>query len=96
MKAERRPFASVVQAVLIMLLVVSFILISQRFSEGLYRFGFVLLIATTFVQIAFGNIPPSAGFGQSMKLLGITFGVIAVIFAVGIWIAPYLVKLGQG
>jgi hypothetical protein len=94
MKTER-PFASVVQTTLILLLLVSFILIVQNFNEWLYRFGFLLLIATTFVQIAFGNIPPSAGFGKSMKMLGITFAVIAVIFAVGIWIAPYLVQMGQ-
>lgn len=96
MSPSKKPFASVVQSALIGLLLVSFLLIVQRFSGTLFRIGFILLIATTFVQIAFGNIQPTAGVGKSLKILAVTFGIIAALFAVGIWIAPFLVKMGQG
>lgn len=89
----RRPFASVVQMLLIALLIVSFVCIAQQWSAAIYRFGLILLIVTTFVQIAFGNIAGTANVKQSMKIVGITFAVIAAIFAVGILIAPYLVNM---
>ena len=48
------------QGILVVLLAVSFAMITQQFSEVFYRLGFLLLIASTFVQIVFGNLPPEA------------------------------------
>ncbi|MED4909371.1 hypothetical protein P9761_14355 [Brevibacillus centrosporus] len=96
MKQGARPFASRVQAILILMLVISFVLITQQISDTAYRVGLGLLIVTTFVQIAFGNIDPRASFGPSMKILGLTLLIIAVIFGAGIAIAPYLIQLGRG
>jgi hypothetical protein len=96
MKSESKPFASVVQMTLIYLLLIGFICITQQWSESIYRFGFILLMLTTFVQIAFGNIASNANFVKSMKTVGVTFLVVILIFGVGIWIAPYLVNMGRG
>jgi hypothetical protein len=96
MTRTRRPFASVVQVVLIVLMVLSFVLIAQRFTFVLYKAGLLLLIACALVQIGFGNIPPTATFGRSMKYLGIALAMVAGLFAVGRYLAPFLIQLGRG
>jgi hypothetical protein len=55
----------------------------------------LLLIASTFVQIVFGNLPPEANFKQSLKFTAIVFGIIAIVFGLGILLAPHLVNLGR-
>jgi hypothetical protein len=91
----KQPFAAIVQAILVVLLVFSFVMITQQFNETIYRLGFLLLIASTFVQIVFGNLPPEANFKQSLKFTAIVFGIIAVVFGLGIFLAPHLVNLGR-
>ena len=91
----RQPFAAIVQGILVILLVVSFAMITQQFNETLYRIGFLLLIVSTLVQIVFGNLPPEADFKQSIKFTAIVFIIIAIVFGLGILIAPYLVNLGR-
>lgn len=91
----KQPFAAIVQGILIILLVISFAMITQQFYESIYRAGFLLLIASTFVQIAFGNLPPEANFKQSIKLTAVVFGIIVIIFGLGIFLAPHLVNLGR-
>ncbi len=90
-----QPFAAIVQGLLVILLVISFAMITQQFNETIYRIGFLLLIASTFVQIAFGNLPPEANFKQSIKLTAVVFGIIAIVFGLGIFLAPHLVNLGR-
>jgi hypothetical protein len=92
---RKRPFASVVQAALVILLLLSFLLITQQRSRALYQTGFVMLAASTFLQIVFGNVPPTANFNRSMKSLAIGLAIIVAIFVVGIFIAPHLVNLGR-
>jgi len=58
-------------------------------------FGLILLIIATFAQIAFGNIPPEAGFGRSMRLFAIFMGITAALFVISILVAPLLVWLGR-
>ncbi len=91
----KQPFAAIVQGILVILLAVSFAMITQQVNETLYRIGFLLLIASTFVQIVFGNLPPEADFKQSIKFTIIVFGIIAVVFGLGIFLAPHLVNLGR-
>ena len=91
----KQPFAAIVQGILVILLVVSFAMITQQFSETIYRMGFLLLIASTFVQIVFGNLPPEANFKQSFKFTVVVFGIIAIVFGLGIFLAPHLVNLGR-
>ena len=91
----KQPFAAIVQGILVVLLIVSFAMITQQFNETIYRLGFLLLIASTFVQIVFGNLPPEANFRQSVKFTAIVFGIIAIVFGLGIFLAPHLVNLGR-
>ena len=91
----KQPFAAIVQGILVILLAISFAMITQQINETLYRIGFLLLIASTFVQIVFGNLPPEADFKQSIKFTIIVFGIIAVVFGLGIFLAPHLVNLGR-
>ena len=92
---RKQPFASVVHLALVVLLLVSFVLITQQKSRSLYQIGFLLLVASTFVQIVFGNVPPAANFGRSMKFLGVGLTIITAVFALGIILTPFLVNLGR-
>ena len=95
MTTKKRHFAEVVQLILVITLLVSMVLIGQQFSKDLYRFGMILLVVATVSQIAFGNIPPTAGIGRSMRMYVWFVFVTAVIFAISIVAAPYLVGLGR-
>ena len=96
MRPTTRPFASIVQASLIGLMLLSFFLIGQQWSTTVYHVGLVLLIGSTLVQIAFSNISPSATFIQSMKGFALAMLIVAALFTLGILLTPYLVILGQG
>ncbi|MEA2511643.1 MAG: hypothetical protein QOF33_2850 [Thermomicrobiales bacterium] len=90
------PFAARVQGFLILVMVVGLVLVAQQANKGLYKIGLPLLVLAAFLQIAFGNIPPSAGFGKSIKLLVLTWVIVAAVFALGIWLAPDLIDASRG
>ena len=92
---RKQSFASVMHLALVILLLVSFVLITQQQSRSLYQIGFMLLVSSTFVQIVFGNVPPSANFKRSMKFLGVGLTIITAVFALGIIVTPFLVNLGR-
>jgi hypothetical protein len=94
-RLQERNFAEIMHAVLIILILLSFLLIIQQSSKLLYQIGFIILVASTFVQIVFGNVPPTANFKQSMKLLGIGLSIVASVFVLGILLAPHLANLGR-
>ncbi|HET9595063.1 MAG TPA: hypothetical protein VFP65_05765 [Anaeromyxobacteraceae bacterium] len=91
----RRAFASRMHTVLVVLMLVSFGLIAQQTYKVLYQVGFVLLVASTFVQIVFGNIAPTTGFARSMRQLALGLVIIAAVFGLGIVLTPALVNLGR-
>jgi hypothetical protein len=93
---NRKPFATVMQSILIGLLIVSLVLIAQQYSQAIYQFGLILLVVTTIIQIGFGNVPPSASFGKSMKLLALFLAIIAFVFGLGIVLVPTLLRLARG
>ena len=88
-------FASAVQGVLVVLMLLSFFLIGQNWSLTIYQVGLLLLIASALVQNAFGNIDPGSTFRQSIKTILITLAVILILFGGGILLTPYLVKIGR-
>ena len=94
-RPQGRPFAATLHLVLIVLMLVSFALIAQQSSQALYHLGFVLLIVSTFVQIVFGNVPPETNFRRSMALLGMGLAIVALVFLLGILLAPVLANLGR-
>ena len=89
------PFAARFQTILIGAMFVGFVLIAQGASKTLYQIGLPLLVLAAFLQIAFGNIPPTAGFAKSIKLLALTWVLVAAIFVLGIYLAPFLIALGR-
>jgi len=93
---KNKPFAYKIQMIIIPLFPVSFLLIMQRFSLGLYKIGIILLIITAMMQNIFGNIDPDATRRETfLGFLKIAV-IIVIIFIVGILIAPSLVNLGRG
>src|SRR5215217_8918007 len=89
------PFAAWFQAFLIVVMFASFLLILQQGNKQLYQIGLPLLVLAAFLQIAFGNIPPSTGFVKSMGFLLLTWGIVAVLIVVSVQITPYLIQLGR-
>jgi len=95
MMTNQRSFASVMQALLIGLLTLSFALITQRSSNDVYRWGILLLIVSTLFQMAFGNIPSKTGFIRSVLYLGVAAILIGGIVWLSIALVPTLLDLGQ-
>lgn len=91
----QKPFAATFQAILIGLMILSFIMIAQQFSKVVYQSGFILLVGSTLIQIVAGNIPSTARFEHSMKLLAIGLSIIVSVFLVGIFVAPHLANIGR-
>ena len=89
------PFAARFQAILIVVMFATFLLILQQGNKQLYQIGLPLLVLAAFLQIAFGNIPPSTRFAKSMGLLLMTWAIIAVLIVVAVWITPSLIQLGR-
>ena len=61
----------------------------------LYQIGLPLLVLAAFLQIAFGNIPPSTRFMRSMGLLLMTWAIVALLIVVAVRITPSLIQLGR-
>ncbi|MBZ0278518.1 MAG: hypothetical protein K8I60_20390 [Anaerolineae bacterium] len=91
----RQPFASIAKTALILLLLLSFVLITQQSSKAIYQIGMLLLIIFTLLQIAFGNIPSSANFKQTLLYLGIAAVIIGGLVFFSIAIAPTMIRLGR-
>jgi hypothetical protein len=89
------PFAATFQAILIVVMFASFVLILQQGSKPLYQIGLPVLVLAAFLQIAFGNIPPATGFAKSMGLLLLTWAIMAALIIISINITPNLIQLGQ-
>src|SRR5215207_2491096 len=89
------PFAARFQAILIVVMFATFLLILQQGNKQLYQVGLPLLVVAAFLQIAFGNIPPSTRFVKSMGLLLLTWGIVALLIVVAVRITPTLIQLGR-
>jgi hypothetical protein len=89
------PFAAQFQAILIVVLFATFLLILQQGNKQLYQIGLPLLVVAAFLQIAFGNIPPSTRFVKSMGLLLLTWGIVAALIVIAVRITPNLIQLGR-
>jgi hypothetical protein len=89
------PFAARFQAILIVVMFATFLLILQQGNKQLYQIGLPVLVLAAFLQIAFGNIPPATGFVKSMGLLVMTWAIIALLIVVAVWITPSLIQLGR-
>ena len=71
------------------------VLIGQQANKSLYQIGLPILVVAAFLQIAFGNIPPTSNFRSSMGLLALTWVIVALLIVVSIALAPILIGLGR-
>jgi hypothetical protein len=94
MKFFGLPFASQLQIVLLIGMLVGFILIGQSQSLDVYKWGLVILMASAFLQIVVGNIPPQTQFVGTIIRLAVGLVIVVGVFVVGIWLVPYLAQLG--
>jgi len=88
-------FAERLERVMIIVLLVAIAMIAQRASIDVYRYGLLLLIAGTVLQIAVGNLPRDAGPLRSLRFIATILCVIAAVFALGILLVPFLSDLGR-
>ena len=96
MHRQQRPFATVLQAVLIMLLGISLVLIAQQFSMAIYQIGLIVLGVSTITQIGFGNVSPRSNFAQSIKYWILTYVIVVGVFVLGILLVPTFLSLIRG
>ena len=93
MHRQQRPFATVLQAALIMLLGISLVLIAQQFSMAIYQIGLIVLGVSTITQIGIGNISPRSNFAQSIKYWILTYVIVGGLFVLGILLVPTFLSL---
>lgn len=79
---------------LILIMVLGFLLIVQQWSFGLFQIGLLTVMTATILNIAVGNLPRSAGLGQALRLTLLILLIVAAVFLLGIWLVPYLARLG--
>lgn len=88
-------FAEGLERVMIVVLLTAILMIAQRWSIEVYRYGLLLLIGGTILQIAVGNLPKDAGALRSLKIIAGILVLIAAVFGLGILLVPLLSQLGR-
>jgi hypothetical protein len=91
-----KSFPVAAEIVLIVAMIVGFALILQRTSLLVYQIGMGIVVASTLLEIAVGNVPKDASFWRSLRLIAIFLAITAIVFGVGILLVPYLTGLGSG
>jgi hypothetical protein len=93
-RAERLTIAGMVGGILVIAL--SRLLLPLT-TLMLYAFqaGLALLVVSTLLQIAVGNLPKDAGAGRSLRLIALILLVLLAVFALGIALVPILSQLGR-
>ncbi len=91
----KTTFPERAERVLIGGMLVGIVLLMQRFSLDLYKAGLSVLVVSTLLQIAVGNIPKAGGVAASLVRILVIVAVIAVIFAIGVLVVPTLSRLGR-
>jgi hypothetical protein len=96
MRFFRLPFASQLQIVLLVGMILAFLLIAQNQSVDLYQYGLLLLIGFSLLQVVAGNIPPQTRVVGTLIRLLLGLVIVAAVFGIGIVLVPYLAGLGRG
>lgn len=93
--SETRSFPEHAEPVLIVGMILGIVLITQRYSIDLFRWGLGILVASTILEIAVGNLPKEASFGRSVVLIVVILCIFVTVFALGVWLVPVLSQLGR-
>jgi hypothetical protein len=91
----RASFPERAERVLIGGMVLGIALIMQRSSIDLFKAGLSVLVASTLLQIAVGNIPKQGSVTGSLLRIVLILGIVALVFALGVWLVPTLSGLGR-
>jgi hypothetical protein len=94
MKFFRLPFASQLQILLLVGMLLGFVLIGQNLSLEVYKWGLIILMLSAFLQIVVGNIPPETRLVGTLCRLMFGLTIVMAVFLIGIWLVPYLAQLG--
>ncbi len=94
MKATR-TFPERLETVLIFGLLAGILMIAQRYNLMVYKVGLCVLVASTLLQIAVGNLRKDASAGASLFFILKVLLVIAAVFSVGILMVPTFSQLGR-
>jgi hypothetical protein len=94
LKSER-GFIDRLEAVLMGLILLGIILVAQQFSVTVFRIGLGILVGATLLQIAVGNTPRDMSVGRSLLRIVILLAVVALMFGLGILLAPYFAQIGR-
>lgn len=90
-----RSFPERLETTLIFGLVIGILLIAQRYNLTLYKVGLSILVVSTLLQIAVGNLKKDASAGRSLYFIAKVLVVVAVVFGVGILLVPYFSVMGR-
>ncbi len=82
------------ELVLILVMAAGFLLIVQQWNFAAYQIGLLTVMAATVLNIAVGNLPRGAGPARALGLTLFILAIVAVVFAAGIFLVPYLARLG--
>jgi hypothetical protein len=91
----RASFPERLEQVLIAGMVLGIALIMQRANLDLYKTGLSILVVSTLLQIAVGNIPKQGSVPGSLLRIVLILILVAAIFAAGILLVPALSRLGR-
>ena len=92
---SRRSFPERLEITLIVGLVTGILLIAQRYNLTLYKIGLVVLVASTLLQIAVGNLRKDASTASSLFFIAKILLVIVAVFSAGILLVPTFAQLGR-
>ena len=91
----RATFPERAERVLIGGMVLGIALIMQRINLTLFKTGLSVLVVSTLLQIAVGNIPKQGTLGGSLVRIVLILALVALIFAIGVWLVPTLSRRGR-
>ena len=89
---KKTPFATRFQAGLLCILLLTFILMTQTASQTVFKVGISMLLVLGLLQVAVGNVAYNLEFAQAAKTLGKILIIVAVVFGVSMFLAPYFMN----
>ena len=93
--ATKHVFAERLEATLILGLIVGIALITQRYNLMLYKVGVSVLVVSTLLQIAVGNLSKDATPIKGLLFIVKVLLVIVIVFSAGILLVPTFAQLGR-
>ena len=79
----------------IVALLLAIVMIAQKVNIDIYRYGLLLLVGATLLQIAVGNVPDGSSAVRAILVILLILGIIAALFTLSIFLVPVLSELGR-